>query len=104
MAACGGLCRVGKFALQRDAAALKLGVRDRHGGEQRLGVGVAWGVIQSMGVGDLHHAAKIHHRDAVGDVFHHREIMGDEEIGEVESLLQVFQEVDDLRLDRDVQR
>ena len=35
---------------------------------------------------------------------HHREIVCDEQIGEVELLLQVLEEVDDLRLNRDVER
>ena len=32
------------------------------------------------------------------------EIMGDEDIGELEPLLQIGEEIDDLRLDRDVER
>ena len=35
---------------------------------------------------------------------HHREVVGDEQVGEAELLLQVFEQVDDLRLDRDVER
>ena len=41
--------------------------------------------------------AEIHHRDAVGDVLHHREIVRDEDVGEPEALLQVAQQVEDLR-------
>ena len=37
-------------------------------------------------------------------MLHHAEIVGDEQIGEAELLLQVLQQVDDLRLDRDVER
>ena len=48
--------------------------------------------------------AEIHDRDAVGDVLHHREVVGDEDVGEAEAALQVLQQVDDLRLDRDVER
>jgi hypothetical protein len=53
---------------------------------------------------DLDQLAEIHDRDAVADVLHHREVVGDEEIGEAEALLQVLQQVDDLRLDRHVER
>ena len=42
----------------------------------------------SVGRG-LDDAAEIHHRDAVGDVLHHREIVRDEDVGEAEPLLQV---------------
>src|SRR5262249_26130911 len=38
------------------------------------------------------------------DMLDHREVVGDEEIGEAELLLEVHQEVDDLRLDRYVER
>ena len=48
-------------------------------------------------------AAKIHHGDAVGDVAHHRKIVGDEQVGQAKLLLQIFQEVDDLCLDGDVE-
>ena len=35
---------------------------------------------------------------------HHRQIVGDEQIGKAEFFLQVFEQVDDLRLDRYIQR
>ena len=54
--------------------------------------------------GDLHHPAKIEHDDAVRDVAHHRQIVRDEQVGQVQLLLQVDQQVDDLRLDVDVER
>ena len=47
---------------------------------------------------------EIHHRDAVGDMPHHRQIMRDEEVGEAEFALEILQQVDDLRLDRDIER
>ena len=52
----------------------------------------------------LDDAAEIHHRDAVADVLDHREIVRDEQVGELPLALQVLQQVDDLRLDRDVER
>ncbi len=49
--------------------------------------------------------AQVHHRDAVGDVAHHRQVVGDEDVGETRiALLQFLQQVDHLRLDRDIQR
>ena len=55
-------------------------------------------------VGDLDDAAEIHHRDAMADMLDHGEIVRDEQIGEAVLALQVDQQVDDLRLDRDVER
>ena len=52
----------------------------------------------------FHDAAKIHYRKPVGEVLHHAEIMADEQQREAELALQVLQQVDDLRLDRDVER
>ena len=53
---------------------------------------------------ELDDAAEIHHRDAVADVPHHGEVVADEEIGEPVLLLQVDQQVQHLRLHRDVER
>ena len=44
-----------------------------------------------------------HHRDAAADVFHDGEIVGDEEVRDASLLLQILEQVDDLRLDRDIQ-
>ena len=41
--------------------------------------------------------AEIHHRDPVGDVLHHGEIMRDEDVGKAEPVLQVAQQIEDLR-------
>jgi serine kinase of HPr protein (carbohydrate metabolism regulator) len=48
--------------------------------------------------------AEVHDGDAVGDVPHHRQVVGHEDVGEPELVLDVLQQVDDLRLDRDVER
>ena len=52
----------------------------------------------------LDRPAEIHHDHLVGEVPDHREIVRDEQIGEVELLLQLDQEIEDLGLDRDVER
>ena len=52
----------------------------------------------------LHHAAQIHHRDAVGDVFDDVQIMRDEQVRQPHALLQIVREVDHLRLNRHIQR
>src|SRR5260370_38102292 len=48
--------------------------------------------------------AEIHHRDAVGDVFYHSKIMRDEDVRQPKPVLQVAQQVQDLRTDRHVER
>ena len=59
---------------------------------------------QARLVGHLDDAAEIHHRDAVADVLDHREVVRDEQIRQLQFVLQIHQQVDDLRLDRDVER
>ena len=71
---------------------------------ERLGVGMQRHLEQALLVGHLDDAAEIHDGDAVADVLDHGEVVGDEQVGELELLLQVDQQVDDLRLDRDVER
>ena len=41
-------------------------------------------------VGDLDDVAEVHHGDAVADVAHHREVVGDEQVGDAELVLQVL--------------
>src|ERR687897_2772670 len=86
------------------ALTLLLRVGDRDGREQRGGVGVARLAVERRLVGDLHDLAEIHHGHPVRDVLDYGEVVGDEDVGEVELLLEVLQKVDDLRLDRDVER
>src|SRR5579883_311462 len=52
----------------------------------------------------LDDAARAHDGDAIGDIVDHGEIVRDEEICERELPLQIFQQVEDLRLDRYVER
>ena len=54
--------------------------------------------------GVLHDPAEVHHRHPVGDVLHHRQVVRDEQVGQPELLLQVLQQVQDLGLDRHVER
>ena len=60
--------------------------------------------IDLVGGAQLHDAAEIHDRDPVGDVPDDTEVVGDEEIRQVEVLLERQQQVQDLRLYRDVER
>ena len=48
--------------------------------------------------------ADIHHRDAVAELLHDAEVVRDEEVGEPELVAEVGQEVQHLRLHRDVER
>jgi hypothetical protein len=47
---------------------------------------------------------EIHDGDAVAEMFDHGQVMGDEEVGQAALFLEVLQEVDHLRLHRDIER
>ncbi len=79
-------------------------VRDGHRREQGLRVGVLGVLVERLPVRDLDDLAQIHHGHPVGDVAHHREVVGHEQVGQPELGLELLQQVDDLGLDRDVQR
>ena len=72
-----------------DAAAL-VRVGQRNGVEQRPRVGVAWCGEQLVGGGGLDDAAEVHHRHPVGDVLDDAEVVGHDEVGEVELVLQAL--------------
>ena len=52
----------------------------------------------------LDQLADVHHRHAVADVLDHAQVVGHEQVGQPELLLQILEQVQDLGLDRDVQR
>ena len=68
-----------------------------------MGVGVHRVLVESSSVADLDDLAEVHDGDAVGDVPDDRQVVGDEDVGEAELVLQVLEQVDDLRLDRHVE-
>jgi hypothetical protein len=64
---------------------------------QRLGVeGGRWPL--------LHQGAQVHHPDHVGHVAHHPQVVGDEQVGEAQALLQGAEQVEHLGLHGHVQR
>ena len=72
-------------------------------GDQAVGVGMG-GLAKNLGRRPLlDEAAHIHDGDLVADMAHHREIMGDDHIGEAELALKPRQEIEDLALDRDIE-
>ena len=54
--------------------------------------------------GGLHDPADVHHRDALADVLDDAQVVGDEEQSQPELVLKLEEEVQDLRLDRHVER
>ena len=88
----GGAIGLGHVARQDQplAAALDRGVGDRDCGDQRLRVRVQRVVVELVRRGQLNDLAQVHHRDAVADVTHDREVVSDEQVGQPEVRLQVL--------------
>ena len=76
----------------------------RHGFEQRARVGVRAAIEKILRSPLLDDAPQVNHRDLVAQILHHREVMADQDVAQSELVLQVFQQIEHLRLHRDVQR
>ena len=96
----------GQVAAENDAlaGALDIGVGDRYGGKECAAVRMGCRVKNALPARRLDDAAKIHYGDLIADMTDDRQIVGDEDVGEAELPLQFLQEIDDLRLDREVER
>ena len=61
-------------------------------------------VVDFIRTRQLHHLAQVHHGDAIGNMAHHQQIVGNEQVGQIQLILQVVKHIDDLRLNGHVQR
>src|SRR5258708_11423760 len=69
--------------------ALALGIRSRHGIEQRLGVGMSWRAIDFALWPLFDDAARVHHRNPPRDAAHDGEVVRNEEVTQAKAFLQV---------------
>ena len=76
----------------------------RHRRDQRLGVLLARRIEDRVRGADLHQLAVLHHRDLIGDLRHHAEVVRDEHDTGAVPLLQLADEAQDLGLRRHVER
>jgi hypothetical protein len=65
---------------------------------------VGWLRVEAFRVGQLDYLPEVHHGDAGRHMPHHPEVMRDEDVRETELVLKVREEVEYLRLDRDIER
>ena len=93
----------GHLALEHLALFGVVDVRHRDGRQKGLGVGVKRLVVQSAAVCNLYDFSQIHHDDAVGHVLHHAQVMGNEQIGQIQFFLDVLHQVQHLGLNGHVQ-
>src|SRR6185503_17541 len=74
------------------------------GREQGLAVWVERVLVEVDAVRELDDLAEVHDRDAVADVTNDRQVVRDEQIRQLEAILQLLEQIDDLRLNGHVER
>src|ERR1700677_2679529 len=95
--------RAGDFTRQLDALSLGGGADRRYGREQGARIGMTRVGVDFVAGGDLDDLAQVHNRDALTNVLDHAQVVRDKEIGQLEVVLQVLEQIDDLRLNRNVE-
>src|SRR5262249_52393100 len=103
MTALGRVNRTGHIALKNDAFFLERWVRNGYSTEQRFGVGMLRILVQVFIGSQFENLAKVNHRHTVADMLHNVQIMSNKEIGQTKFRLQIFEQIDDLGLDRHVE-
>ena len=93
----------GHIALQGAPLPAPRQVGHGYGGEQCLGIGVQRVRKELVGFGQFDDAPQVHDGDAVADVLDHGQVVRDEYIGKVPLVPELQQQLQDLRLDRNVQ-
>ena len=78
-AAGGRVHRARNVSLEHDALALLAGIGDGNGAKQRLGVRVLRLFVEVFGRCLFDYQAQVHHRDALREILHDLQVMGDEE-------------------------
>ena len=101
----GRVRRTGHITLEHDPSPILPPCRigDRNCGKERLRVRVRRVVVDLILVALLDDFAEIHHGDAIAEMAHHRQVVSDEQVGNAELVLDVFEEIHHLCLHRDVQ-
>ena len=100
----GGLIGLGTSPVRMMRCRLRRRIRHRHRRQQRLRVGMLRRGEQRAPVRQLDDLAEIHHRHAMRHVLDDGEVVADEQQRQAELVLQIDQQVDDLRLHRHVER
>ena len=76
----------------------------RHGGDERLRVGMLRRLHHVAAGAHLDHPAEVHHGNPLAKVGDHADVVGDQNEGLPRLLLERLHQVEDLRLDRHVER
>ena len=86
----------GQIPCENDTLSLPSGIRNGNRRHKSLRIRVKGIVKNLVLICQFHNIAKIHDCHTVTDIFHHRKIVRNEDIGKIPFLLQIAQKVDDL--------
>src|SRR5438132_587464 len=96
--------RARHVALGNDVLFLAACVKHRYRGQQCPRIGMLGVLIDRIALGGLDNFAEIHDSDPVANMLNDSQVVGDKKIREVHLLLEFLQEIDDLRLDGNIER
>ena len=103
LTALGRLDGAGDIAFQDFGVLVGILIGGGDGVQQSLGVGMEGMCEDLVGIAQLNHVAQVHNADTVGDVLNDRQVVGDEQVGQVLLFLQILEQVDNLSLNGNVQ-
>jgi hypothetical protein len=81
----GRVHRAGHIALKNDLFPVQVGVRNRAGGNEGLGVRVLCFRMEDSTLGEFNNLAQIHNGYPIADMLDHAKIMGDKKVGQTET-------------------
>ncbi len=73
--------RTGNISAQHNTPMLLIDLRNRDGGQKRMGIGVDGTCEENLGFGYLHDLAQIHYSHPIADVFYYQQMVGYKHIG-----------------------
>jgi hypothetical protein len=75
-----------------------------HRSQQAFCIGMIWRLADGIGIALLDNLTMVHDDDAITHVSHHRQIVGDEQQSKFQLFLEVFEQVQNLRLHTHIKR
>src|SRR6185503_1387075 len=91
------------IAFQNNPLFLCGGIWNRNRAQQRLSIWVLWRQTDLLARSDFNKLTEVHHADPRRDVLNHWNRVGDKQIRQPKLLLQVGKQIDDLRLNRNIE-
>jgi len=96
--------RAGNIAFEHNPFFAGFWIRNRYGRKQRLGIRVFRIGVYRFVRTHFHDFAKVHHGNPIADMFHHGQVMGDDDVRELKLFLQIDEKINYLGLNGNIQR